>query len=68
MSYSAPNRGRFLSPFLLEEKPVDKDIKVLKKLLGNTEESAGRDFSRRCPVGELTQDSRQAMRGGGWIS
>jgi acetylornithine/succinyldiaminopimelate/putrescine aminotransferase len=30
---------RFLPPFLLEEKHVDKGVKVLKKLLGKKRES-----------------------------
>jgi len=36
---------RFLPPFLLQEKHVDKGIKVLKKLLGK-KRSAGKMVSR----------------------
>ena len=32
---------RFLPPFLMEEKHIDKGIRVLKKLLGKKEESCG---------------------------
>ena len=41
---------RFLTPFLLEEKHVDKGVRILKKQLAAAQKQAKAEKTRRVPV------------------